>query len=260
MSAVTVRGVALGQGRPKIIVPIFAQTAADAAGQAAALGATAADLAELRLDPLRAGDGSLPDAAALCVAVRRVRAALDGRLPLLVTLRTGAEGGSRPCTPEEYAALLGGLLDAAGAFELLDVEFAAAGPQLPGLCRRAQAAGLAVVASKHDFAKTPPRAEMAAALCAMGDAGADIAKLAVMPTGPADAAELLAATALARSRRPALPLITMAMGPAGAVTRVCGGAFGSCATFGTAGVSSAPGQPDAARLRAALDALGGCLA
>src|SRR5699024_8849204 len=84
MSAVTVRGVALGQGRPKIIVPIFAQTAADAAGQAAALGATAADLAELRLDPLRAGDGSLPDAAALCAAVRRVRAALDGRLPLLV--------------------------------------------------------------------------------------------------------------------------------------------------------------------------------
>src|SRR5699024_7903644 len=177
-----------------------------------------------------------------------------------VTLRTGAEGGSRPCTPEEYAALLGSLLDAAGAFELLDVEFAAAGPQLPGLCRRAQAAGLAVVASKHDFAKTPPRAEMAAALCAMGDAGADIAKLAVMPAGPADAAELLAATALARSRRPALPLITMAMGPAGAVTRVCGGAFGSCASFGTAGGSSAPGQPGAARLRAALDALGGCLA
>ena len=81
MSAVTVRGVALGQGRPKIIVPIFAQTAADAAGQAAALGATAADLAELRLDPLRAEDGSLPDAAALCAAVRRVRAALGG-LPL----------------------------------------------------------------------------------------------------------------------------------------------------------------------------------
>ena len=39
MSAVTVRGVALGQGRPKIIVPIFVQTAADAAGQAAALAA-----------------------------------------------------------------------------------------------------------------------------------------------------------------------------------------------------------------------------
>ena len=184
-------------------MPIFAQTAADAAGQAAALGATAADLAELRLDPLRAGDGSLPDAAALCAAVRRVRAALDGRLPLLVTLRTGAEGGSRPCTPEEYAALLGGLLDAAGAFELLDVEFAAAGPQLPALCRRG--AGRrgwrwwrrsTTLPKRRRGPRWPPQ------LCAMGDAGADIAKLAVMPAGPADAAELLAATALARSRPP----------------------------------------------------------
>ena len=63
----------------------------------------------------------------------------------------------------------------------------------------------------------------------------------------------------ARDALPGVPLITMAMGPLGAVTRVCGGAFGSAATFGTAGVSSAPGQPDAAALRRALDALDACL-
>ena len=52
----------------------------------------------------------------------------------------------------------------------------------------------------------------------MANAGADIAKLAVMPAAPADAARLLEATALAAERRPETPLITMAMGPLGAVT------------------------------------------
>ena len=79
-----------------------------------------------------------------------------------------------------------------------------------------------------------------------------------MPAAPADAARLLEATALAAERRPETPLITMAMGPLGAVTRVCGAAFGVCASFGTAGAASAPGQPDAAALRAALQAQSAC--
>ena len=76
-----------------------------------------------------------------------------------------------------------------------------------------------------------------------------------MPRTAADAAALLQATAGAAAARPHTPLHTLSMGPLGAVTRVCGAAFGSCAGFATAGVSSAPGQPDAAALRAALAAL-----
>ena len=71
---------------------------------------------------------------------------------------------------------------------------------------------------------------MADTLTGMADAGADIAKLAVMPRCAADAARLLEATARAADARPDTPLITMSMGPLGAVTRFCGGAFGSCAT------------------------------
>ena len=86
--------------------------------------------------------------------------------------------------------------------------------------------------------------------------GADVAKLAVMPGDAADAARLLQATAQAAARRPETPLITMAMGPAGAVTRLCGGAFGVCASFGAmGGAASAPGQPDARDLRAAVKAM-----
>ena len=95
---------------------------------------------------------------------------------------------------------------------------------------------------------------MTAALTGMADTGADIAKLAVMPHTAADAARLLEATACAMAARPGTPLITMSMGPLGAVTRFCGGAFGSCATFGvTSGTAaSAPGQPPADLLKAKL--------
>ena len=245
--------------RTAVLTPVFAADLPAALAQAAALGDTAADIAELRLDPLRADGGLWPDAAALCGAVRRVRAALAPRLPLLVTLRTAAEGGSRPLCGVEYLAMLRGLLAAADAFDGLDVQYHTAGDALPEICRAAQAAGLAAVVSMHDFAQTPQTAAMTDALCAMRAAGADVCKLAVMPQTAADAARLLQATADAARRLPGVPLITMAMGAAGAVTRVCGGAFGSWGTFGTAGVSSAPGQPDAAALRRALDALGVCL-
>jgi len=51
-----------------------------------------------------------------------------------------------------------------------------------------------------------------------------------------------------------VPLITMSMGAIGAVTRFCGGAFGSAATFGvTSGTTaSAPGQPSAEVLKEKL--------
>lgn len=258
--SLTVGGVTLGEGRPKIIVPVYADREEVAVNRAALLGDSAADLAELRLDPLREPEDVLPDVAALRRTIRRVRSALAPRIPLLVTLRTKAEGGDREVTPDQYGELLRGLLPAAYSFQLLDIEYRTAGGAMTRLCHEAQEAGLTVVGSMHEFFRTPPEDDMALALCTMGDAGADIAKLAVMPDSRVEAAALLAATARAHVIRPTLPLITMAMGAHGAVTRVCGGAFGSCATFGTAGTASAPGQPDADALRAALDALDACLA
>ena len=115
-------------------------------------------------------------------------------------------------------------------------------------------AGAAALFSEYHFDATPATDAMADTLTGMADAGADIAKLAVMPRCAADAARLLEATARAADARPDTPLITMSMGPLGAVTRFCGGAFGSCATFGvTSGTSaSAPGQPPADVLKAKL--------
>ena len=84
--------------------------------------------------------------------------------------------------------------------------------------------------------------ELVSRLTAMQEAGADLPKLAVMPTCRADVIALLAATAEMADHHPETPVITMSMGTLGAVSRLCGEAFGSAMTFANPGAASAPGQ------------------
>ena len=245
MAKVTVRGVVLGEGRCKVIAPIMAATAREAAAQARKFRGGPADIAELRLDPLLAAGPEEPEAA--LAAVRREL----GHLPILATVRTAAEGGEADLTDQDYRALLLRLM-AGGQADLLDIE--AARPSSDELLAAAHAAHLPVIFSCHHFDSTPPEAEMVETLCQMSRRGADIAKLAVMPRDKADAARLLLATARAAAALPGQPLITMAMGEAGLVTRLCGSAFGNAASFGVIGAGSAPGQPEAAALRRVVEA------
>lgn len=241
---VSLRGLALDAAHPRIIVPVFARSLAALRSLAeAACTDPAADIVELRLDPLPAAD--------FAAALALVRALTDK--PLIATIRTAAEGGELALTPAEYAAHCRALL-AQGGVDALDIEWKACGPYRDTLRDAARAAGAAALFSEHHFNATPATDTMAETLTGMADAGADIAKLAVMPRTAADTARLLEATARAAAARPDTPLITMSMGPIGAVSRFCGGAFGSCATFGvTSGTAaSAPGQPPAGELKEKL--------
>jgi 3-dehydroquinate dehydratase-1 len=74
-----------------------------------------------------------------------------------------------------------------------------------------------------------------------------------MPKVISDVVTLLAATERA-SRELRIPLITMAMGSLGVVTRVFGGMFGSALTFAAGTKTSAPGQLPIETLREILDA------
>ena len=107
-----------------------------------------------------------------------------------------------------------------------------------------------------DFVGTPSVQEIRDRLNAMASMGADVAKIAVMPRSPQDVAALLAATAeCAETSR--VPLIMMSMGPLGAVSRLAGQVFGSCATFATLGdAGSAPGQLPLDDVLSALDLIG----
>ena len=94
---VSLRGLTLTAARPRIIVPLFARDPAALCLLAKAASADpAAELVELRLDPLPADE--------FLNALALVRGIVDK--PLVVTIRTRAEGGELALTPDAYAAHL----------------------------------------------------------------------------------------------------------------------------------------------------------
>ena len=184
---VSLRGLPLEAACPRIIVPLFARSLDALRPLALAAAADpAAEVVELRLDPLPEAD--------FAAALALVRGLTEK--PLLVTIRTKAEGGELALTPDVYAAHCRALL-AQGGVDVLDIEWLACGEHRTALRNAARAAGAVALYSEHHFDGTPATDAMAQTLTGMADAGADIAKLAVMPHCAADAARLLEATARA---------------------------------------------------------------
>lgn len=247
---------------PAIAVATTAPDADGVARQAEQAVREGAEVIELRADLLHPEEGEALTACALD-AVRAVRA-VTVAAPLLLTIRSGLEGGALDGGEAVYADVLDVLLHAladvpgVGRPDALDVEIAR--PDAPDLVERAHGLGLDVVASFHDFHATPSDEALHARLATMRAAGADALKVAVAPADAVDVARLLRVTAEAAADASA-PIITMSMGELGLVSRLSGGVFGSALTFATAGDRpSAPGQPPIALVRSARAALSGSLA
>lgn len=242
MKTVTRKGLRFGEGLPKICVPLTGHGMPALLSEIQQAEALPADLFEWRIDCFY-GD----PLAALPTVVE----SLQGK-PLLCTLRTQKEGGESPVGPEEYEKLVGSLIDS-GEIDLVDLELSCGEERLKRLMDLARDRGVETVVSKHDFQKTPPAGEIASTLILMNRLGADLPKYAVMPHTAGDVLELLSATLEASEKIG--PVITMAMGELGKITRVSGGVFGSCLTFGAGQNASAPGQLGAEDLRAILEDL-----
>ncbi|GAA4286762.1 type I 3-dehydroquinate dehydratase [Georgenia daeguensis] len=253
MSSSTVRTVSIGDvtiggGIPAVIVPVLGASVAELQEEVAGLGRHRADVVEWRVDHF----ATLTDTPAV-VATAHELSRLLSATPLLVTCRTSAEGGAAELEPGAYRDLLAALA-ASGAVDLLDVEYLR-GDVAGAVVETAHRHAVPVIASNHDFTATPPAHEIVARLCAMQDLGADVAKMAVMPRNLADVLALLDATRVMSEEHARVPIVTMAMGPLGAVSRIAGHLFGSAATFAAAGTASAPGQLDVDDVRTVLEIL-----
>lgn len=239
---ITVRTLTLGDGRPKICVPITARNQAELGEQLLKVRAVPCDMVELRADYYEG------DPIGELTALREQMP----ELPLLFTFRTKAEGGERAISLEEYAALN---RRAAAAADLIDLEYHLGMEFLRGLCRELQESGAKVIASFHDFQKTPEADALVQLLCTMQELGADVTKAAVMPQKDEDVWTLLRAAAEMKEQYADRPYIMMSMGRLGGISRLAGTLTGSAVTFATAAASSAPGQMDARLVASVLTAL-----
>jgi 3-dehydroquinate dehydratase-1 len=109
-----------------------------------------------------------------------------------------------------------------------------------------------VVASHHDFEKTPAKDIIVKRLVTMQETGADIIKIAVMPRGRSDVLALIEAAEEMVTEHADRPVVAISMGEMGVASRSAAEAFGSAMTFGAASRQSAPGQVGIEELREAL--------
>ena len=239
----------IGEGIPKICVPIVEKTQEAILDQAQEIVSESVDIVEWRLDFY----DDVHDIDCVIQTADLLQSIL-GKTVLLLTFRTKKEGGQKDISLEEYKRLLLRGYDVSEqkeTFSVDDTENEAIRSLINEL-----SGNVCVIGSYHDFEKTPTKEEMIQRLLFIDQMGADIPKMAVMPHNGQNVLDLMQATLLAKEKTGTKPLITMAMGDLGKITRIAGISFGSAVTFGCLGKASAPGQIEVENLRKTLSLLG----
>ena len=151
MNIVKVRNVEIGAGVPKICVPIVGITKEEIITEAKSFDSIPVDVVEWRVDWFE----HVFEFDKVLDVLKELRKAL-GETPILMTFRTSKEGGEKAIGDAAYAELN---IKAAqsGYVDLVDVEVFTGDEIVKQIIESAHAAGVKVVASNHDFFKTPDK-------------------------------------------------------------------------------------------------------
>ena len=224
------------QSTRPLTVGVLADASAVQAWRAldAAQRAQTCDVLELRLD-------SLPlDASAM----RQLVAETAQAQAILITARHPAEGGQGDLDCAARKHRLESLLDVA---QMMDVELRSIGEMRP-LIQQAQAAGVGVIGSLHDFQGTPSLEILEGAMRFAQSAGFNAFKVATHLNQPRDLQRLIELLLLEHPLRRCV----MGMGSLGKISRLTLGRLGSLLNYGFIGKANAPGQWPAHQLRQLL--------
>lgn len=232
---------------PLVCTPLVGRTRERLLAEAAKVLAKKPDVVEWRVDHFK----DVADTGAVLATLQALRAAI-GTVPLIFTCRAAVDGGHKvPLDADGVVALLESV-SASRLVEFVSFE-QTQGPVRVGRVREfTKANDVRLVLSYHNTAYTPSQDQLVDRLLEAERMGADVAMVQVMPREPADVLTLLAATAVA-DRKAHIPLISVSLGPLGAVSRMVGGLFGSGLSFAVGDSASAPGQIPMSDLVTVLD-------
>jgi len=206
-------------GRPNVVGIVDSPRAADLAAK---LPPSSVDFLEWRADCLPPG-AKLPPST----------------VPWLVTARHPAEGGRRSLTSAERRKILTGHVGQAAA---VDIEVRSL-HAMRGVVDKAIRSGVTVVASFHDFKKTPSAAQLQHVVRRAVEGGAGVLKVAAHTSTPSDIATLLGLLAPCP-----IQISVMGMGPLGMASRVLFASCGSVLNYGWLDRPNATGQWSAIEL------------
>jgi 3-dehydroquinate dehydratase-1 len=192
-----------------------------------------ADLLELRLDLME------DDPLSILEAVKKVV-----KVPIIATVRWQAEGGQFKGSEGERLELL---IRASAFADYIDVEL-----RCGLLGKLLKTVERPIIASYHNFSRTPALEELRAILGEMKNTGAEIAKIAATPLRLQDNLEILQLLLEAD-----MPLCVIAMGRLGRHLRAVAPLYGSVLTYGYVSQPTAPGQMSVSQLKQAFELLAG---
>ena len=173
MNTVKVRNIEIGAGAPKIIVPIVGITKEEILDAARSFDSISLDVVEWRVDWFE----DVFNFSKVEEVLKELRQIL-GDTPLLMTFRTSKEGGEKAIDNTAYIDLNVKAANT-GYVDFVDVEIFTGDDVVSTIIDQVHAAGVKVIASNHDFHKTPAKADIIYRLRKMQDMGADIPKIAV---------------------------------------------------------------------------------
>ena len=247
MSVCCVKNLRIGEGKPKVCLPIVGSDYDDILRQAHSFEQFEYDLVEFRVDFYK----DLLHKNALLSLLKDLRRVIQK--PILLTYRSKKEGGCVQLTDQQYIDLITNVCQS-HCIDLVDIELMSGNTLVYQLIEIAHQNQVKVILSNHDFDKTPTDIDMRQVLEHMEIMGGDIYKMAVMPQTYKDVIRVLNVT-LEMSHKLKQPIVTMAMGELGMITRMTGELTGSSMTFASAGKASAPGQMSVHDLQLILGAI-----
>ncbi len=233
---VKVKNAVIGGPQPLICLPLVGEKKAEFLEEAKELVTLQPDLMEWRIDAYE----KVENIEECLVALKDLHAIIDN-IPLIFTCRIDLEGGFKQISREKRLELFTAAIKS-GDIDLVDIELCNDKEFVQAIKKCSSANGVKLILSHHNFTKTPSESFIYDKLVEAQAAGADISKLAVMPKNYGDVLTLLCATNRARNEAVQVPIVTMSMGPEGAISRLAGGLFGSDITFAIGKDASAPGQ------------------
>ena len=226
----------IGEGMPKICVPIIGRTKKEIINSAKFINESQADFVEWRADFFN----NIGQWDKVKEVLQELRFYLKSK-PLLFTVRTLKEGGNLDISSKEYLELNINVIRSKD-IDFIDIEYCMDESIVTTLVDEARKNKVFTVISNHDFNKTPNKKEIIKRLCEMQKLNGDMIKIAVMPKEKSEVFTLMEATEEMVRLYADRPIIAMSMSELGEISRVTGEFFGSDVTFATVGEKSAPGQ------------------
>ncbi|MDO5719180.1 MAG: type I 3-dehydroquinate dehydratase [Actinomycetaceae bacterium] len=247
------RTVTVGASRAAIICPLQGPDNSTLVSSARTIAASPCDIVEWRVDTFASTQENV-----LRGALQVLRRELT--VPLVATARSHSEGGGT--APENYSTIVRALIDA--GVDAVDIEMSA--PAAVDLIDYALARHTPVILSSHDFVGTAgieqlldqftrmqhtlreritraTQTKSAETIAEWESRGWGIVKIATTPQNSMDVFKLMVAARRFVDTVATLPIIAIAMGRLGQVSRAYPQTLGSSATFASVpGESSAPGQ------------------